>query len=77
MAGNDDIIGTYPSHMHVRRWFEFPITAALASRRKILVVVYIVIVVLADLVNFRAGVAREIRGSLVVFLAIVLMRISK
>jgi len=73
IADVDDMIGTYPSHMHVRWWFEFPITSALASRRKILVVIYIFIVIVADIVRFCAGVAREVSRSFVVFLTIVLM----
>ena len=73
MVDVDDMIGTYPSHMHVRRWFEFPITSAFISRRKILLLIYIFIIIVGDIVSLCVDIAREVGWAFVVFLTIVLM----
>ena len=61
---------TYAARNHVR--LQLSIVSALVSRH-IIVVVNIVVLVAANVIHFRPGVARKIRWAACVFFAVVLI----
>ena len=63
--------------MHICGWFELAITPTLVPGWNLVVVISIIIILVANVVDFRIGVAGEVSWTFVVFLTIVLIGISR
>ena len=68
---------SYPSNVHIRRWFELSIATTLVTRWNVLVVISIIVILVTYIVDLGIDVARKVGWTLGVFLTIVLIGISR